>query len=158
MSLITATNVTASAVPGATSLVFVESADSFAHGKFDLQFKYDSFTGTLSGLVGNTKVTPFTSSLTLPSVYQKAPTQNAITGVYSKPKTNTYKFVHRKAVAVTPGGAQTETAIVRITYELPAGCELHDAPNLKALVGLVGGFHSLHSTDIANLLLTGSVS
>jgi len=111
-------------------------------------------TGTQSGVDAHSVARPFTISVTRPKVFQSLGKPNPTTGLISKVPFNTYKVIVRKGV--TPlAGQPPQVAILRAEISIPAGSDVADANNVRALLSAAIGTLNQVSSGLGDTLVNG---
>lgn len=92
-----------------------------------------AITGTQPGVDVHTVARPFTISVTRPKQAAVLGKPNPTTGLIANVPRNTYKVLIRKGV--TPlAGQPSQVAIFRGEIEIPAGADVADPANVRALL------------------------
>lgn len=145
------TPITGSAQTGLTSPTYTLTSDTapYSNGK---QFAVTALGGTQSGVTVTGASAPFTLSFFKPAVI-KTRTIDSNGRAVSVPM-NVYKQVSRKAVAVDGVGGNA-VALVTTTIEVPAGSELIDAVNVRAMLSAHIGLLSQQSSGIGDTVVSG---
>lgn len=97
------------------------------------QVAITAITGTQAGVDAHSVARPFTVSFSRPKQFQVLGKPNPTTGVISNVPRNTYKLLTRKGVTPLAGQASVP-ALVRTEIEVPAGSDVADPSNLRALL------------------------
>lgn len=97
------------------------------------QVAITAITGTQAGVDAHSVARPFTVSFSRPKQFQVLGKPNPTTGVISNVPRNTYKLLTRKGVTPLAGQAPVP-ALVRTEIEVPAGSDVADPSNLRALL------------------------
>lgn len=114
-----------------------------------------ALTGTQGAATANSSDKPFTVTLVKPQL-SGLPAANPVTGQRGPIPRNKWQWIFRKGGDVASGLPQT--AVARLSIEVPAGMESYNPDQVKALVSFIVGILSEESNDIADTLLTGVVS
>jgi hypothetical protein len=99
---------------------------------------------------------PFTISFWRPKLFKQLGKTNPVTGQLTSVPVNVFKEIVRKGVTVLAGQPTRTAAFTRI-FEIPAGADTADAPNLRAGLSLQGGVVAQVSQELGNTLVTGLV-
>jgi hypothetical protein len=84
------------------------------------------------------------------------PGVNAVTGLLPSVPRNTYKIIARKGVTPLSGQAAV-VANATCTLDIPAGADVADAANVRALLSLlIGGLNQI-SASIGDTCVTGVI-
>lgn len=155
MTYILSTPVTGGAQTGFTSPTYTLSGDTApdVHGK---QWAVTALGGTQSGVTAHTASSPFTVTFFKPKLWKPLGQVNPVTGQIKAVPRNVFKEVIRKAVTVL-SGQPTHNAIFSRTFDLPAGSDTADAPNLRAAMSLQVGIATQQSATLGDTLVTGIV-
>jgi len=108
--------------------------------------------GTQGTATANTVSSPFTATFYKPSIVRSIPAPNAVTGLRGAIPNNQYKLVLRKGGNAASG--VPVTAIVRITWDIPAGMETYNPDEVRALTSFLVGLLSEESADLGDTLIT----
>ena len=93
-------------------------------------------TGTGSA-TAHTMSKPFTETFYKPVVPKALPAPNPVSGLYGAIPNNQYKLIIRKGGYAASGVPCT--AIVRVTFDIPAGMETYNSDEVRALVSFLVG-------------------
>lgn len=153
MAMAITSPVTGSAQTGFTAPTYTVVADVApnANGK---QYAVSALGGTQAGVDVSSMSRPFTVTLVRPSVLKTLGVANPVTGVISNVPNNVYKVITRKGVTVL-AGQPSRTAVVTTTIELPAGSDLADPADVRALLSLHIGSLSQVSAGAGDTAVSG---
>lgn len=146
--------VTGAAQTGFTSPTYTLSDDSApdSNGK---QQAVTAVGGTQAGVIPHSVAAPFTITVVKP---KNSKTLGPIDTATGAPRgvggVNTYAVIVRKGV-LPLSGQPYRTAIFRGEISIPAGADLADAANIKAMLSLAFGALSAQSATIGSLAQTG---
>lgn len=146
-------SVTGAAVTGLTSPTYTLTSDvaPSVNGK---QFAVTALGGTQTNVDANSVSRPFTLTFYRPTVLRSLPTANPVTGVIKNIGRNTYKLITRKGMQ--PAANQSsQVAIITTTIELPAGADVYEPEDIKALLSCHFGAGYSNASGIADTVLTG---
>lgn len=129
--------VTGAPVSGLTTPTYTLTADS-AVDQSARQSVVTALGGTQTGVNLHSVSSPFTVTVTRPRGLRTLGKPN-LNGLISNVGVNTYRRIIRKGV-VPFAGQPPRIAVSRNEYEVPAGSELADVVNLKAMISFAGGF------------------
>lgn len=145
--------VTGATVSGLTSPTYTLTADQAPNinGK---QYAVTALGGTQTNVDYTSVSRPFTHTFFKPAVLRTLPQPNPVTGVIKNVPMNTYKLVSRKGVAPA---ANQNSMVARITtiIEVPAGADVYEPEDLRALVSSHFGLGSQQASGIADTMITG---
>jgi hypothetical protein len=146
-------SITGAAQTGFTSPTYTSVEDTAV----DINSKQVAVTavgGTQVGVDTHSVARPFTIAVTRPKQFQVLGRPHPVTGLVSSVPRNTYKFLVRKGV--TPlAGQPSQVAIFRGEIEVPAGADIADPANIRAM--LSAGFAALNelSAELGDTTLNG---
>jgi hypothetical protein len=145
--------VTGAAQTGLTSPTYTHSVDVApdVNGK---QYAVTALGGTQSGVTAHSVSAPFTFSVWKPKVNKILGTPNPVTGVIGSVGRNVYKAITRKGVLPLAGQPYT-TMLISTTFEVPAGSDTADAPNIRAALSMHFGSLTQLSAGIGDTLVSG---
>lgn len=120
------------------------------------QSAVSAITGTQAGVDAHSVARPFTVSVFRPKSFNVLGKPNPITGLISSVPRNIYKIVTRKGVYPL-AGQPSVNAITRTEIEVPAGSDIADPANVRAMlsahIGLVNGVSAgIGDTSVTGLL------
>lgn len=118
------------------------------------QYAVTTLGGTQTGVRTHAVSDPFTVTFVRPKVPKTLPSANPVTGKYASIPRNTYAQITRKGVLPAVNQA-AEVAICRSYYDIPAGSDSYDAPNVKALVSLHNGVAWQQASGMGDTLVSG---
>lgn len=113
-----------------------------------------AITGTQAGVDAHSVARPFTLTAVRPKQFQVLGKPNPTTGLIASVPRNTYKFLVRKGV--TPlAGQPSQVAIGRCELEIPAGSDIADPANIRAMISALVGLLTAQSAGIGDTSVTG---
>ena len=146
-----------SPVTGATQTGFTSPTYTFVsesapdvNGK---QFVVTAVGGTQTGVTVSTVSAPNRFTWWRPRSFKAASGYNPTSQRYDKVPMNVHKLVTAKAASVS--AAQYVTNMATTTFEVGAGSETYDAPNVRALVCEHIGVLNANSAGIGDTLTSG---
>jgi len=145
--------VTGATVPGFTSPTYTVTAD-IAPTTSGKQWAVTALGGTQASVDLNSVSKPFTVTFTRPTTLRTLPQANPITGLVKSFPMNTYKVITRKGVLPLANQAN-KVARIYTVIEVPAGADVTEPEDLKAMVSAHIGCLSNQSSGIADTILTG---
>jgi hypothetical protein len=147
--------VTGGAQTGLTSPTYTLVADKPPAGAVGYQYAVSAIGGTQSGVdTTSSPSRPFTITTTRPGVLRTLSAVDPVTGVLRSVPRNTYTIRTRKGV--TPLAGQSAVPAQAVTsIEIPAGADVADAPNVRAMLSLHMGALAQISAEIGNTAVTG---
>lgn len=120
------------------------------------QSAVSAVTGTQAGVDAHSVARPFTCSVFRPKSFNVLGKPNPITGLITSVPRNIYKIITRKGVYPL-AGQPSVVAVVRTEIEVPAGADIADPANVRAMlsahIGLLGT--SGVSAGIGDTAVTG---
>lgn len=145
---------TGGAITGYTSPTFtlVDDTPPVVNAK---QKTVTALGGTQGTATANTASSPFTATFYKPSVVKQLPAANPLTGLRGAIPTNQYRLVIRKGGEVAAG--VPATAVMRLSFDVPAGMDSYDSDELKSLVSFTVGLLTEECNDLAETLVTAVV-
>jgi len=156
MSFTLTSPVTGGAQTGFTSPTYTLAADT-APTSAGKQYAVTAIGGTQSGVDSSSSPSrPFTITLSRPQVLKTLSAVDPVTGALRSVPRNTYVIRTRKGVTPLAGQASTTMQIVT-SFEVPAGADSADAPNVRAAASLHGGAQNSISASIGDTLTTGVI-
>lgn len=141
------------AVTGLTSPTYSHVADT-APSINGRQIAIYLLGGTQAGVGVNNVSSPFTISAFRPAVLRSIPQANPVTGVIKNIPMNQYKVITRKGMVPAVNQAAMVGRITTI-IEVPAGCDVYDQPNVRALISAHFGALNDQATGLAATVITG---
>lgn len=156
MSLTLTSPITGGAQTGFTTPAYVIAVDT-APSQTGKQYAVSSLTGTQTGVDTSSSPTrPFTITLSRPPVLRQLPSLNAVTGILGNVPKNVYKVLVRKGV--TSLAAQvSQVATANLEISIPAGADVNDAANVRAMLSLLIGAINSISAGIGDTSVTGVI-
>lgn len=147
------TPVTGAAQTGFTGPTYTLTADTApdSNGK---QHAVTALGGTQTGVTTHSVSSPFTATFVRPKTFKALGKPNPTTGLVVSVPRNVYTTIIRKGVTVL-AGQPIQNAMVRITHDVPAGSDLADAPNLRAMLSLAYGIINQQSAGVGDTLVSG---
>lgn len=145
--------VTGGAQTGFTTPTYTTSADAAV----DFNQKQSVVTalgGTQVGVSTHSISSPFSIMVQRPKSFQILGKPNPVTGLVSNIGRNIFKMVVRKGV-VPLAGQPTQIAIFRGEVEIPAGADVNDAPNCRALISAAVGTLNSVSAGFGDTVTSG---
>lgn len=155
MSMSPTSPVTGGAQTGLTSPTYTFAVDTspVPNGK---AIVVTSLGGTQTGVDVSSASRPFSALMTRPVNIRQLPSVNPVTNVLPNVPKNTYSIVARKGV--TPlSGQSAQLAIARFSLDVPAGADLADAVNVRALCSFIIGLINQMSAGIGDTAVSGSL-
>jgi len=102
------------------------------------QFAVGTPGGTQAGVTGSSVGDPFTLTLVRPKVFKFLGAPDPSTGRLASVPSNVWSGIIRKGVLPLVNQPK-KPAIIRFSFEIPAGSETADPINLKAMFAFFGG-------------------
>lgn len=147
--------ITGSAQTGFTTPGYTTSVDT-PQDTNSKQVAVTAITGTQAGVDAHSVARPFTISVSRPKSFGVLGKPNPTTGLISQVPRNIYKMVVRKGV--TPLVNQpSQVAIARLEIEIPAGADIADAANVRALISASIGTLSAVSAGLGDTAINGVI-
>jgi hypothetical protein len=154
MTISVTSPVTGGAQTGFTAPTYTVVADTAPPGNPGKQYVVTALGGTQAGVIPHSVAAPFTINFTRPANLRVLGTPNPVTGVVTAIPTNTYKCIGRKGV-LPLAGQPYRVFNGTLTLDMPAGADLADPSNAKALVSLMVGALNQQSAGLGDMLVSG---
>lgn len=147
-----ASPVTGAAQTGFTSPTYTHVSEPApdVNGK---QFVITALGGTQTGVTLSSVSAPFRFTWWRPRAFKQPSGFNSVSGRYDKVPMNVHKLVTAKAASIS--ATQTVVNLATTTFEVGAGSETYDAPNVRALASLHIGALSANAAGIGDTLTSG---
>lgn len=113
-----------------------------------------AITGTQTGVDAHSVARPFTITVSRPKQFQVLGKPNPTTGLIASVPRNTYKVLVRKGVYPL-AGQPSQVAVARVELEVPAGSDIADPANVRALVSATVGALSTLSAGLGDTTVSG---
>lgn len=156
MSFTLTSPVTGGAQTNLTSPTYTLAVDT-APTSAGKQYAVTALGGTQAGVdTASSPSRPFTITLMRPPVLRALPAVDPATGVLRNVPMNTYKIGVRKGVTPLAGQA-SRNAQAWVTIDVPAGADVADAPNIRAMLSLLHGAIAQISAEIGNTAVSGVI-
>lgn len=153
MAITIPSSITGGAQTGFTTPGYTTSVDT-PQDVNSKQSAVTALTGTQAGVDVHSVARPFTISVTRPKQFQVLGKPNPVTGLIAAVPRNTYKVLVRKGV--TPLVDQpSQIAIGRFELEVPAGADVADPANIRALLSAMIGAISSMSAGLGDTAVNG---
>lgn len=156
MSFTLTSPITGGAQTGFTTPGYTIAVDT-APNNTGKQYAVTALSGTQTGVdSSSTPTRPFTITLSRPPVLRQLPSLNAVTGILGNVPRNVYKINTRKGVTSLSGQVpQVASAVCEIS--VPAGADVNDAANVRAMLSLLIGAINTISASIGDTCVTGVI-
>jgi len=147
--------ITGAAQTGLTTPTYTHVADTAPtpQGK---QVAVTAVGGTQTGVTVHSVAAPFTISAFRPANFKQLGKANSVTGVIANVPKNQYKVITRKGV-LPLAGQPYQIAIITTTCDIPAGSDLADPANLRAMFSAHIGALSQQSAGIGDTAVNGVI-
>ena len=153
MSIAVTSPITGLAQTGLTSPTYTVVTDTAPPVNPGKQVAVTALGGTQTGVTVHSVASPFTINFTRPANLRVLGNPNPVTGVIASVPTNTYKIIGRKGV-LPLAGQPYRVCTATLTLDVPAGADLADPANIRALLSAVFGAASQQSAGFAALPIT----
>lgn len=153
MSFAPSSPVTGAPQTGFTSPTYTLVSDTAPsiNGK---QYAVSATGGTQTGVDVNSVSKPFTITMFRPGVLRVLPAANPVTGVIKNIPNNVWKLITRKGAA--PSASQQNIPMrVTTTIEVPAGVDVYEPEEIKAMLSLHFGVAWAQSSGIGDSVISG---
>jgi hypothetical protein len=148
-------SITGAAQTGLTSPTFTIASD-LAPDANSRQYVVTSLGGTQTGVRASSAGDPFTATIRKDKVYKALPARNPVNGAYGNVPMNKTELLVRKGVYIDSDNT-IRNANLRVIAELPAGSEVTDSANIRALASFALGLLAEESADFGDSLVTGII-
>lgn len=145
-------SITGGTQTGLTSPTYTLVSDTAPNGN-QKQHAVSALGGTQTNVRANSTTDPFTVTFSKPASPKGLPAPNPVTGKYPSIPDNTYGIYIRKGVRVDSNNTQG-VAKVRLNIDIPAGSDVSDAINIRAMISFLVGILNEESDDLSDTLLT----
>lgn len=149
-------SITGGTQTGLTSPTYTLVSDAVGAGG-QRQYAVSALGGTQTNVRANSLSDPFTVTFFKPAAPKGLPPQNPNTLRYPSIPINTYGMLIRKGVRVDSSNTLA-VARVRVNFDVPAGSDVSDAINIRAMISFLVGILNEESDDLSDTLLTGVLS
>lgn len=146
-------SITGAAQTGFTSPTYTTSPDTAVDTNAK-QVAITAIGGTQATVDAHSVSRPFTAAVYRPKQYQVLGKPNPVTGVLADVPVNIYKVVGRKGVTPLLGQA-SRTATMSVEMRIPAGADIADPANIKALVSCTVGLLNSIAPGLGDTLING---
>lgn len=146
-------SITGQAQTGFTSPTYTLGTD-LAPDPNARQYVVTALGGTQTGVRASTAGDPFTATIRRDKSYKALPAKNPVNGSYGNVPLNKTDLLVRKGMYIDSANT-IRVGTLRITAELPAGSEITDAANIRAMVSFALGLLVEESADYGDTLVTG---
>lgn len=133
MSISVSSPITGGPQTGLTSPTYTVVADVAPPGNPGEQSVVTALGGTQTGVNAHSIACPFTINFTRPANPRVLGSPNPVTGVVSSIPMNTYKVIVRKGV-LPLAGQPFKVALFTLTMDVPAGADVADPQNIRAML------------------------
>lgn len=145
--------ITGTAITGLTSPTYTIAMDT-APNAWSKQFAVTAIGGTQTGVdTGQTVSRPWAITVSRPQNMRQLNSVDSNNVLRSFPR-NTFVTLVRKGLTVL-SGQPSQTALIREEIALPAGADVADVANIKAMLSFASGARVQAINNYANLLTTG---
>jgi hypothetical protein len=151
---IAVTTITGSAQTGLTTPGYTVTQDIYPGGVNGKQWAITGLSGTQTGVRTHAVSDPFTIAFTRPTQAKALQSPNPVTGRYGTVPKNSYSVIMRKGANFAANQAP-EVALARCYFEVPAGADAYDAPNIRAMNSALIGALTQQSAGWGDTQVTG---
>lgn len=145
--------VTGAAQTGLTAPTYTVVAD-IAPDNNGKQWAVTALGGTQTGVTVHSVSSPFTLLFARPKTFRSLGKPNPTTGLVKDVPMNIYRAVARKGV--TPlAGQPFALCLGRMEFQIPAGSDSADAPNVRAMQSLLIGAVNQQSAGFGDTTVSG---
>jgi len=146
------TSITGAAQTGFTSPTYTLASD-LAPDANSRQYVVTACGGTQTDARSSTAGDPFTA-LVRKGRYNALPARNPVNGAYGNVPMNKVEILCRKGMFIDTDNT-VRVGNLRIIAEIPAGAELNDSANIRALCSFAIGLLTEESADYGDSLIAG---
>jgi len=155
MSFALTSPITGQAQTGFTAPTYTHVTDS-APDISGKQVAVTTLGGTQTGVTTHSMSSPFTLTFFRPKVFRFLGKPNPTTGLIKDVPRNTFKLITRKGVLPLAGQPYQNLQITTI-FDLPAGSDTADAPNVRAALSAHFGALVQQSAGTGDTVVSGVV-
>lgn len=149
--------VTGAPVSGLTSPTYTLAQSMSAPNAFSKSWNVTAIGGTQTGVdAASSASRPWTFTVSRPQTLRQLNAVDA-SGVVRNVQLNTYEITYRKGLTPLAGQA-SKTSIWKLQMPIPAGADLADVPNIKAMTSCFGGLIYQLGDELADMFVTGEIS
>lgn len=123
---------------------------------YSKQYAVTAAGGTQTGVRVHTATDPFTIMFARPQTFKAVAPVNTTTGLLRQVNRNVYQQLVRKG-CLPAANQPAQVGYVRIYVDVPAGADVYDAPNVKAMCSLAIGAAWAQSSGIGDTALSGII-
>lgn len=153
MSISLPATITGAAQTGFTSPTYSTTPDTAVDTNAK-QVAVITIGGTQAGVDAHSVSRPFTIAAYRPKQFQSLGKPNPTTGVLGEVPVNTYKVIGRKGV--TPlSGQSSRVATLTCELRIPAGSDVADSANLRALISATIGTLTSVASGLGDTVVNG---
>lgn len=146
-------SITGSAQTGLTSPTYTVASD-LAPDTRSRQIVVTALGGTQTGARASSAGDPFTATLRVDKTYKALPPKNPVNGSYGNVPLNKVELLVRKGLYIDSSNT-IRVGNLRVIAEIPAGAEVSDAVNIRAMLSLAFGLLAEESQDYGDSLVSG---
>lgn len=117
------------------------------------QYVVTALGGTQTDVRASTAGDPFTVTMRK-QPYKALPAKNPVTGAYGNVPLNRVELLFRKGMEID-SNSTIRVGNIRVIAEIPAGAELNDPANIRALCSFAFGLLVEESADYGDSLIAG---
>lgn len=132
---------------------YVPSADT-APDTNGRQYAITSLGGTQVGVTTHSVSSPFTITFVRPKVFKTLGQVNPVTGSLPSVPKNQWKVIVRKGM-IPLAGQSPSVGIAALSIDIPAGSDIADAANIKALISALSGALMQVSDELGKSIISG---
>jgi hypothetical protein len=155
MAITLTSPVTGTAQTGFTAPTYTHVVDQ-APDSTQKQYAVTTLGGTQGSATVHSTSSPFTFTAQRPKIFKVLGKPNPTTGVIKDIPMNTWKFRVRKGV-LPLAGQPLITSAMTLVWDIPAGADLADSANVKAMLSFMIGSLSQLSSSIGDSVIGGTL-
>lgn len=141
---------------GFTAPTYTNVSDLGPDASNSKQYAVTALGGTQTGVTTHSVASPFTTNFYRPKLLKTLAASTGQLSVIRNVPKNAFGRITRKGVTVL-AGQPIQVAYAKTTYEVPAGADTADAPNVRALVAVHEGAGWSQSAGIGDSLVNGVI-
>jgi hypothetical protein len=135
----------------APTYTFVDDVAPNANGK---QKAITAVGGTQVGVTAHSVSSPFTITFAKPKAFKALGQPNPVTGRVNNVPKNTYNLMTRKGV-IPLVNQPYQIAMIKTAIDIPAGSDVADIPNLRAMISAHIGILYQISAGLGDTVVSG---
>lgn len=147
--------ITGATVTGLTSPTYTLSSDTPPDSNME-QWAITALGGTQTGVDAHSIAKPFTLTVQRPKSFKALGAVNPVTGQLGSVPENVFKIRVRKG-ATPLDGQPSRVARCEVVIHVPAGTDVADPEDLRAMLSCFIGALNSNSADISDMIINGII-